>query len=129
MRIADVMIRDVALVPPEATVQEAARMMAELDCGALPVGHDRAALDGIVTDRDLLVRVLARGLPPDSTPVGAVMSSDVQTCHPDDVIADIARSMGLRQIRRMPVMDDAGVLVGIVTLADIERLERGDPPL
>lgn len=129
MRIADVMIRDVALVPPDASVQEAARMMAELDSGALPVGRGGAALDGIVTDRDLLVRVLAQGLPPDRTEVGAVMSTDVQTCHPDDVIADIARTMGLRQIRRMPVVDDAGAVVGIVTLADIERLERGDPPL
>ncbi|HSV30204.1 MAG TPA: CBS domain-containing protein, partial [Candidatus Omnitrophota bacterium] len=68
------------------------------------------------------------GLPPDSTAVSMVMSTEVQTCHPDDSLEDIAAAMGLRQIRRMPVIGDDGALVGIVTLADIERLERGEQP-
>jgi CBS domain-containing protein len=128
MRIDEVMSHDVALVPPEASVEEAAQLMAELDAGALPVGSGRDVIAGIVTDRDILLRLVARGRSPAETLVSEVMSSDLLPCRPEDTVEDIARTMGMRQIRRMPVTDDDGRLVGMVTLADIERLERGHRP-
>lgn len=123
MRIADVMVRDVTVLSPDATVAEAARVMAELDCGAVTVGSDRSQIAGIITGRDILLRVVAHGLPVD-TPVGAVMSADVTTCRPEDQVDEVARAMAARQVRRMPVLDADGGLVGLVTLADIERGER-----
>jgi CBS domain-containing protein len=118
MRIRDVMTRDVQLVDPDETVQIAAQLMADVDAGAIPVGQGEKP-SGILTDRDIIIRVVARGIDPASTRIGEVMSSRIVTCREDDGVADIARAMGERQIRRMPVVDADGRLVGIVSLGDL----------
>jgi CBS domain-containing protein len=117
MIIQHVMSRDVRTVTPEATIREAARIMADADVGALPVSAgDR--LTGMVTDRDIAIRAVAVGKGPETT-VGEVMTHDVLYCHEDEDVAHVSDNMGEMQVRRLPVVDVEKRLVGIVSLADI----------
>ena len=117
MKVSDVMTRDVRIASPDATLQQAADTMARLDTGALPVGeNDR--LIGMITDRDIAVRGVAKGWGPDTT-VRAVMTEDVRYCFEDQDIAEVARNMGDSQVRRLPVLDRDKRLVGILSLGDI----------
>ncbi len=121
MRVADVMTPGVGFVSPDATVQQAATQMAELDVGALLVGDDR--LEGVLTDRDLLLRVLVEGRDACSLSVREIMSSTVFRCRADDPLESAFREMSERQVRRLPVFDADEQLVGIVTLSDLGRAE------
>lgn len=116
MRVADVMTRDVTLVSPDQSIIDAAKMMAECDCGSLPV-QENDRLVGMVTDRDIVVRALAQGKT--DSKVRDVMSTDIKYCFEDDDIDDVAHNMGDLQIRRLPVVDKNKRLVGIVSLGDI----------
>jgi CBS domain-containing protein len=118
MRADEVMTRDVVSVRPDAMVREAARMMDELNVGALPV-CDGWRLVGIVTDRDIVVRSTADGMRPDATPVQAVMTGEVCWCFEDDPVEKIEEAMAQRQIRRMPVVDRDKRLVGMIALGDL----------
>ncbi|HYD87485.1 MAG TPA: CBS domain-containing protein [Vitreimonas sp.] len=117
MKIRDVMTPDVRTINPDATIREAARLMAEADVGALPVASgDRLA--GMVTDRDIVIRGVAIGKGVDAT-VGEVMSHEVLYCREDDDVADVCENMSDIQVRRLPVVNADKRLVGIVSLADI----------
>lgn len=117
MKIRDAMTPTVRTVSPEATLREAARLMAEGDIGALPVAiGDRLA--GMITDRDIVIRATAIGKGPETT-VGEVMTHEVLHCRADDEIADVCENMSDLQVRRLPVVDGDKRLVGIVSLADI----------
>jgi CBS domain-containing protein len=104
-------------VDADTTLRHAAGLMAKLGIGALPVldGH---RIVGIVTDRDIAVRGLAAALPP-GAPVSAVMTGGTHACRVDEEVADTLLDMELLQIRRMPVVDDKGELVGMVSLGDL----------
>lgn len=116
MRVAEAMTRDVRIASPDQSIVEAAKMMAECDCGILPVGeNDR--LVGMVSDRDIVVRALAQGK--SDAHIREVMSQDVKYCLEDDDIGDVARNMGDLQVRRLPVLDQNKRLVGILSLGDI----------
>jgi CBS domain-containing protein len=117
------MTPDVRLARPEQSLQEAAQMMAEIDAGLLPVA-DGDRLVGMVSDRDIAVRGVARGLAPDAK-IGEVMSREVKYCFEDDDVEEVARNMGEIQVRRLPVMNRDKRLVGIVSLGDIAVSERG----
>jgi CBS domain-containing protein len=125
MKVAEVMTRGVDLVPPGATVQEAAMKMAEEDIGAVVVGTDDG-LEGMLTDRDIILRAVVEGRDIATLIVRDLMSSTVFTCREDDSVEDAFREMSERQVRRLPVLDGEGRLVGIVTLSDLGRLNR-DP--
>lgn len=119
-RVAEVMTRDVRVVNPEDSVQQAARMMGEADAGAVPVGeNDR--LIGMITDRDLAVRVLAEGKDPARTKVREVMTPGTAYVFEDEDLGAVAESMRGRQVRRMPVLNRDKRLVGIVSLGDLAR--------
>ena len=120
MRVADLMARDVEFVPADAPVRDAAELMGELDVGALPVGS-AARLDGVVTDRDLLYRVVAQGLDCGQVTVRQVMSRPVVTCLEDDTVQAALDLMAANHVRRLPVLDAAGRVTGWLTLADISR--------
>ena len=120
MRIADVMTTLVEFIAPEASVKEAAEMMGELDVGALPAGSAGRA-EGIVTDRDILYRVVAAGLDPNQVRVRDVLSRPVVACAEDDTVQSAMDAMAANHIRRMPVQDAAGRVIGWVTLADLSR--------
>jgi CBS domain-containing protein len=126
MKVRDAMTRDVELVDPDETVQFAAQLMADIDAGAIPVGRARKPA-GVLTDRDIIIRVVARGADPAAVRIGEVMSSDIVTCREDDLAAAVVRLMGERQIRRMPVVDADGYLIGIVSLGDLATVgDAGD---
>ena len=114
------MTRDVQTIRPEDTIQEAARLLSDIDSGALPVGHG-GVVEGIVTDRDIIIRAVAEGLDPKVATVREIMSADILSCREDDDADSIADRMRARQIRRMPVLGTGDRLVGIVTLSDIAR--------
>lgn len=120
MNVADVMSGDVEFLEATASVQAAAELMGELDVGAVPVGT-AARVEGIVTDRDILYRVVAQGLDPKSTPVRAVLSTPVIGCNAADTLRAAMDILATNHIRRMPVRDDAGAVVGWITLADLSR--------
>src|SRR5690349_12974930 len=119
----DLMTRDVSVVAPDHTIQQAARLMMALDVGALPVG-DNDRLVGMITDRDIAVRCVAQGKGPE-TKVREVMTPEVKYCFADEKIDDIAVNMADIQIRRLPVVDRDKRLVGILSLCDIAV---GDDP-
>ncbi|MGH6950629.1 MAG: CBS domain-containing protein [Vitreimonas sp.] len=122
MKIREAMTADVRTVGLEATIREAARLMAETDVGVLPVAAgDRLA--GMVTDRDIAVRAIAIGKGPETT-VGEVMTHEVLYCFDDDEVADVCENMADMQIRRLPVVNADKRLVGIVSLADIADASR-----
>ena len=102
------------------TLNEAARLMWELDCGAIPVVNHAGRLVGIITDRDICMAAYTRGQPLAALSVESTMCPDVATATPHDSLGSIASVMRHRQVRRIPVVD-GGKLVGIVTMADIAR--------
>ena len=116
--IESVMSRDVRSVSPQASLKDAASLMADLNVGSLPVcDGDRIA--GIVTDRDLTVRGTAAGLNPLTTKVGELLSADAHTVLASDSIERGLQLMAQMQVRRLPVIDAKGKLVGIVSLGDL----------
>lgn len=119
LTVGDLMTRHVEFVSPDATAMEAAALLGELDVSALPVGTPDALL-GIVTDRDLLYRVLAEGLDPRGTRVAEVATKLVFTCRPEDPIAVAMDLMAAHNVRRLPVVATERV-VGWLTLSDLAR--------
>jgi CBS domain-containing protein len=113
----DVMTRNVESVRPDASLKEAAAKMADLDVGAIPV-CDGDRLVGMLTDRDIAVRAVARGSDP-STPVREVMSSTVRFAFDDEPVERALETMKQRKIRRLPILDRERRLMGIVSLGDL----------
>ncbi|HEY6983875.1 CBS domain-containing protein [Reyranella sp.] len=122
MRVSEAMSRNVRTIDPEQNIQEAARIMQEIDAGALPVGKDDR-LVGMITDRDIAVRGVAAGKPP-STRVREVMTEEIKFCFEDEETAHVARNMAEQQLRRLPVMNRDRRLVGILSLADLATVAR-----
>ena len=117
------MTRNVTLCSPGDSISNAARAMTDCNAGLLPVGEgDR--LIGMITDRDIAIRAVAKRLSPD-TPVRDVMSSEVLYCYEDEQVDAVARNMADQQIRRLPVVSREKRLVGIISLGDIAR--QGTP--
>jgi CBS domain-containing protein len=117
MRVSEAMTRDVRLARPDQSIAEAAKLMAELDAGVLPVANEER-LVGMITDRDIAIRAVAQGRAPD-TPVQDVMTRDVKYCYEDEDVDAVVRNMSDIQIRRLPVMSRDKRLVGIIALGDI----------
>ena len=120
MRVQDIMTSDPACCRPDSSIVEAARLMAEKDCGALPVVDETGAPVGVVTDRDICCRGVAEGKSGE-TRVSEVMSSDVLTVAPEDDVSTCCNRMEERQVRRAVVTDGAGKCCGIVAQADVAR--------
>lgn len=115
----DIMTTPAETLPPTATLTEAARRLRDLNVGSLPI-LDGDHLAGVVTDRDIVVRGVAEGLDPSSATVAEVATGAVVTVDVDDDAAEVARIMGERQVRRVPVVD-GGRLVGLIAQADVAR--------
>lgn len=115
--VKEVMSRDVQVISPDATLAEASRRMRDGDFGMMPVGENDRMV-GAISDRDIAVRAVARGLGPDSK-VREVMSTGICWAYDDDPVARAAEIMSANQIRRLPIVNHDKRLVGIVALGDI----------
>jgi CBS domain-containing protein len=107
------LMKPAELLAPDATVQAATQAMVELGVDALAVGVD-GRVEGIITDRDILIRLVAEGRDAATTLAHDIMSRDVVTCSPEDEVEAVLNDMELHQIRRMPVVDQDGKLIGMV---------------
>jgi CBS domain-containing protein len=131
MKISEIMTKDPRSVSPDTPVSEAARLMKEEDVGLVPVvervggAETRGRLVGVVTDRDIAIRTVAEGRAND-VPVSEVMSGGVKTCGPDDSVEEAMDLMGREQVRRIPIVDERGSLVGVVAQADVVRMQGKD---
>jgi len=125
MQVREVMSKDVLLTSPDDTIEKAATLMGQVNCGALPVGeNDR--LVGMVTDRDITLRAVAKGNSPDHCTVREVMSPDIKYVFEDEATEAAAESMSKLQVRRLPVLNRQKRLVGIVSLGDL-ALKQKEP--
>ncbi len=130
MKVSELMTKNPCTVTPDTPVSDAARLMKEEDIGIIPVvervggAETRGRLVGVVTDRDIAVRHVAEGRNSD-VPVRDVMSGGVRTATPDDSIESVLALMGSEQVRRIPIVDERGSLVGVVSQADLLR-KAGD---
>lgn len=124
MKVSECMSTDIRTVPPEATIQDAARQMLDGDTGALLVGSPDQP-QGIVTDRDIAVRAVAQGREPD-TPVSEVMTAEVITVRGDQDLDDVALLMSDRQVRRVAVLGDDGRVAGMISVGDLAKSQDSD---
>jgi len=123
MKVSDAMTRDVRVASPNQTIQDAAKMMSDVDSGVLPVGeNDR--LIGMITDRDIAVRAVAQGKGP-QTLVREVMTDHVHYCFDDEDTDEVTRKMADSQVRRLPVVNRDKRLVGILSLGDVATSRDG----
>jgi CBS domain-containing protein len=122
MKAQEIMTSNPACCVADDTAQQAASLMAECDCGVIPVVEDKQSmrLMGVVTDRDLAVRGLAQGKGPEAK-VRDLMTSNPSCCSPDDNVKDVERVMAEQQVRRVPVVDDSGCCLGVIAQADLAR--------
>ncbi|OGO83381.1 MAG: CBS domain-containing protein [Clostridiales bacterium GWC2_40_7] len=124
MKVKDIMTKNVAYINPDSSVTEAAQLMQKHNVGSIPV-CDKNGVIGLITDRDIVVRNVAHGTDPHSTPVKNVMTSQVTTVTPEMDIEQVSGIMSKNQIRRIPVVDN-NMLVGIVALGDLATDSRFD---
>jgi CBS domain-containing protein len=122
-RCADLMKTEVQTVGPDDSVRWACEKMTWAEIGFLPVCDSERRVIGAITDRDIIVRVVAKGISPDDARVGDHMTRDAVTCRPTDDLATAERLMSQHQISRMVVADEHGTLKGVISLSDIA--ERG----
>ena len=120
LRVRDIMVTDVITIDEEATVREAARLMSEKSVGSLVVVTREGEPVGIITERDILVRVVAEGKNPDAVKVAWVMSKPIVKGRPDMTLEEAARFMTSKGVKKLPIFE-GDKLVGIITLTDLVR--------
>jgi len=123
LQIRELMTSDVKTLGPEATLQEAAQAMTDLDVGIIPITNG-VKLAGVITDRDIVVRAVAKGMDINSTLVRDCVSEDVVAVTPQTSAHEAADLMAEHQIRRLPVVDDNNNLMGIVAIGDLAILGK-----
>ena len=128
MKAHEIMSPNPTSVTPDTSLVDAARLMKDENIGVIPVvdSLDSRRLIGVVTDRDIAVRAVAEGRDGSTTSVGHIMTADVRTSGPDDSVNDVMALMGREQIRRVPIVDERGALVGIIAQADIVLEAKDD---
>lgn len=153
VRCRDIMTRDVTVATPDTTLQQVAQMMRDEDTGVIPVVERQDApaiasdakpeelprinsrlrsngkLVGLITDRDIVIRALAEGRDAREVRAAEIMTGDIHSAHPNDRVIDAIRTMGDKQVRRIPVVDDQGNLRGIISMADVALETEEDQEL
>ena len=124
MKVKDLMTTDVKRCSPETNLASAAKIMWEGDCGAVPVTDERDHVVGVITDRDICIAAATRSSREGEIPVRDVISKAAYTCSPGDDVRAALDTMKARKVRRLPVVDQGGRLVGIVSIHDIAQQAR-----
>jgi CBS domain-containing protein len=123
MKLKDIMSRDLEFVDPKTSLQEAAKKMKDINAGPMPVVENQKPL-GILTDRDITIRAVADGKDPRKTKVGEIMTQEVIACFEDQDVAEGAKIMGEKQVRRLMIVNRNQKLVGIVSLGNIATFTK-----
>lgn len=118
MKIRELMTTDVRTCRPEDTLQQAAQMMSDLDVGIIPVAESGNKLQGVITDRDIVVRAVAKGMDINSTKISDCMSGKVVSVSPEATAQEAAKLMADNQVRRLPVVEN-NQLVGVCAIGDL----------
>jgi CBS domain-containing protein len=121
MRVMDIMSADPICCTPGTSLRDVAQKMVDYDCGEIPICDDAGKPVGVITDRDIVCRLVAKGYDPLEARARDCMSEPVVTAKPDMPLDECARLMEEYQVRRLPVVDDGGVCCGIVSQADVAR--------
>jgi CBS domain-containing protein len=119
MHVEEIMTRDVVCCGPDTNLAAAAKMMWDTDCGALPVLNARGEVVGMITDRDICMAAATKNKPPSDIAVWETVSGKTYTCKPSDDVQAALDIMKRERVRRLPVVDDDGVLQGIVAMNDL----------
>lgn len=119
-RVADIMSKDITVIREDETVRDAAERLAQDDIGVLPICDSNKQLKGVLTDRDIVVHIIARGKDPSSTRAREMEQGELITLRPDDSIEHACDLMAQRRVRRLPVVED-GRVVGMVSQADVAK--------
>jgi len=122
-QVKEFMKTDIELISPDATLAEAARKMKDLECGVLPVGTQRN-LEGVITDRDIIIRAIAEGKNPETEIVSEYMTDEVCCCAETDMVRDAAKMMHDNNVSRLVVKDNVGNVRGMLTFGSILRKEN-----
>jgi CBS domain-containing protein len=125
----EIMTRSVRYAARDTSAAEIARIMKEAGCGIVPVVDEQRRLVGVVTDRDLVLRVAAAGRSFADTPAGEAMTDVVQAVTPDEKVEDVIDLMAAKQIRRVPVVDRDDRLLGVISMADVATRADHQPEL
>lgn len=122
----EIMTKNVSTAKMETSLQDVAKLLKDNDIGILPIVEaETNKLVGLVTDRDIVVRAVADGRDVTQTNVGEIMTTELFTAKPEDFAFEAVRTMGEKQVRRVPIVDEDGILQGIVSMADV-ALEMED---
>jgi CBS domain-containing protein len=124
MKVKELMTTDVKRCSPDTNLAAAAKIMWEGDCGAVPVTDENDRVIGIITDRDICIAAATRPRTEGEIPAKELISNELYTCTPDDEVRAALGTMKARKVRRLPVVDRAGRLVGIVSIHDIAVQSR-----
>ena len=119
-RAADIMSKEITVIREDQTMREAAERLAQDDIGVLPITDENKQIRGMLTDRDIVVHVIARGKDPSNTRASELEKGEIITLRPDDSIEHACELMAQYQVRRLPVVED-GRIVGIVSQADVAK--------
>lgn len=128
MQVKDVMTKSCVTARTSDTLEQAAKTMRDRDVGVLPVIDGGRAV-GVITDRDIAMRAVAEGRPPGVTPVGDVMTAGVTYCRAESDIREALKIMGTERVRRLPVADLKGDVVGMISLSDAARAASSGEPI
>jgi CBS domain-containing protein len=126
MQVANAMTRGVECIRPGDTIADAAKRMADLNVGSLPVCGDNDKLIGMITDRDITIRATAAGCHPDKTLVRDILTPEIFCCFEDQHVDEAAQIMQERQVRRLVVLNNDNRLVGILSLGDVAVKTHND---
>ena len=126
MKIKDCMCENVCLASPDTTIKEIAKLMNDNDIGSIPICDSNNSICGIITDRDIVLKVVACDKSINSTKAEEIMSKNICCCKQTDEIKDIENKMGIYQIRRIPVCNDKNNVIGIVSLKDLTKIENDE---
>ena len=124
MKVKECMCTKVACVTPQDTITNVAKVMEKNHVGCVPVCEDSQQICGIITDRDILLRAVACNKETKTTPVSEIMTTNVYTCNSEKEVTEAQNLMAQNQIRRVPVVDEANKVVGILTMGDLAKHDK-----
>jgi CBS domain-containing protein len=122
-KVKELMCKNPDFIASDSSLREAAQKMESLDCGVLPVGEEES-LEGVITDRDIVLRAVAKGKDTSKEKIKDCMTKDIFFCHPDDTLEDAATTMHENHVNRLLVKDDKGRICGILSFGAILRKEE-----